>query len=502
MTIYADLESLINSMSKSEKRHFNIYAARHVKGSKNVYMKLFEHIEKKKKYDVAAIQKAFAGESFLKWLPAVNNYLYTLILKSLRVYHSNKTVSLRIKEMLEYVEILHGKTLYAQCEKVIRKAKRLAQQYEMPLEMMECLKWEDLTTVELGQIKNTYSVQKEQEDALAKHTNFLHFQGINTRLFSLVSEEGRFRRDAHFWKKLEEMMKSKLLDSEKNALSFSARTNFYNVYSIYHRTKGNAEKSHYYRKKQLDLWDSNRLQINENKMAYISTMCNLIIGTAELKRHDEALQMIYTLRALPLKTPNIANRIFTFSYSMELAIYNETGSFEKGIKIISYVEEKLQDVTGMREVAKLSLYLNIMTTHFGAANYKKALFWVNKILNDEHERRIDIYYFARIFSLIVHFEMGNKELLEYISKSSHRFLDKKERIYKFETLIFSFFKKNLTNDPQKNLTNELKKLWIALMNLEKDPQEKKIFEYFDFISWVESKIQNRSFADIVREKVK
>ena len=38
------------------------------------------------------------------------------------------------------------------------------------------------------------------------------------------------------------------------------------------------------------------------------------------------------------------------------------------------------------------------------------------------------------------------------------------------------------------------------MSVSKDPSEKIMFEYFDFISWLESKTENRTFSEIMKEK--
>ena len=47
-----------------------------------------------------------------------------------------------------------------------------------------------------------------------------------------------------------------------------------------------------------------------------------------------------------------------------------------------------------------------------------------------------------------------------------------------------------------------RKLKTELEEIVKDPFEKRALEYFDFISWLESKIDNRPFAEVVREKAK
>ena len=41
-----------------------------------------------------------------------------------------------------------------------------------------------------------------------------------------------------------------------------------------------------------------------------------------------------------------------------------------------------------------------------------------------------------------------------------------------------------------------------LVEITKDDFERKALEYFDFISWLESKIEGRVFAEVVREKAK
>jgi hypothetical protein len=60
--------------------------------------------------------------------------------------------------------------------------------------------------------------------------------------------------------------------------------------------------------------------------------------------------------------------------------------------------------------------------------------------------------------------------------------------------------------PRINSRKDLNKAFIELRHdlllLKKDAYEAGAFNYFDFISWLESKIQRRSFAEIVQEKSK
>ena len=53
---------------------------------------------------------------------------------------------------------------------------------------------------------------------------------------------------------------------------------------------------------------------------------------------------------------------------------------------------------------------------------------------------------------------------------------------------------------QKDLISRFKDLKSEMIEIAKDPFEKTAFEYFDIISWLNSKIEKRSFAEIIKEK--
>ena len=88
-------------------------------------------------------------------------------------------------------------------------------------------------------------------------------------------------------------------------------------------------------------------------------------------------------------------------------------------------------------------------------------------------------------------------------KSTYRFLYKHQRMYKFELTMMQFMRKYAlqANQPAKmrGPFTELKK---KLVQLSKDAYERHALNYFDFISWLDSKIENRPFAVIVRRKSK
>ena len=123
-----ELFDLIKSLTKSEKRFFKLSSSLQ-SGEKN-YLKIFDYIEKQKKYDEEELKNNFSKTTFIRHLPSEKNHLYKLILKSLRAYYSDQSVSSQLKQEIKNVDILYKKALYKECRKFVKRAKKMAMDHE------------------------------------------------------------------------------------------------------------------------------------------------------------------------------------------------------------------------------------------------------------------------------------------------------------------------------------------------------------------------------------
>ena len=222
-------------------------------------------------------------------------------------------------------------------------------------------------------------------------------------------------------------------------------------------------------------------------------------------KRDECFSTIQKLKTIRSESKITQVKIFEFSYIHELTLYSDNAEFRKGIEIIPQIEAGLdQFKKDISDAYKINFYHNITYLYFGNGDYSQSLQWSNKILNYPNQSVFkDVHSFARILNLIIHYELGNESLLEYLDKSVHRYLDTRNRLYKTETAVVNFFRLKLPKlGMQKELIEAFQELKSKIEEITKDPFEKKALEYFDFISWLESKIENRPFAEILREKIK
>lgn len=181
-----------------------------------------------------------------------------------------------------------------------------------------------------------------------------------------------------------------------------------------------------------------------------------------------------------------------------------TGEFEKGIELVPIIEEGFKLYGDkINKVRKAYMYFNIAIMFFGRKEYSNALKWINLLLNDiDIDKSEDIHCFAQLLNLIIHLELGNQRLLPYALKSTQRYLTTRNRVYKFETMILNFINQILKSKDRDEEIHIYTKLLEDLKPMQEDTFEKTAFEYFDVLSWIESKITGKTFAEVVKEKAK
>src|SRR5690606_15218869 len=123
--------------------------------------------------------------------------------------------------------------------------------------------------------------------------------------------------------------------------------------------------------------------------------------------------------------------------------------------------------------------------YLAVGEHSKALHWINNILNESRiDQKQDIYCFAQLINLILHFELNNVRFLPYAINSTKRYLKNRNRIYQFEELFLKLIGQISKTNNVFDLQEKLVPIESELVKLKEDPKEQIVFEYFDFLTWV------------------
>lgn len=502
-----ELFDLVKSLSKSEKRFFKLSSSLQ-SGEKN-YLKIFDVIDKQRTYDEEAIKDQFKNETFIKHFPSEKNHLYKLILKSLRSYHSDNSVSSMLKQEIKNIEILYKKALFKECNKFLARAKKIAIEREKFYYWFELLSWEKLLleeAYEAGEFtKDLDALIKEEQEVIEKLRNLAAYHVLYSKI-NYVFRSGGYVRSDKDKALVEEISHHPLIIGRNTALSHRAATICYYIQGFC--ATANVDKETAYTKfmKVKEILDAKSLIRDDLPKRYILTLSNILKLQIDTGRIDEALDMIKLMRSISKKpafaSDDITLRVFKSTYLAEMRIYEKQGEFEKAVKNIDTVVKGLEENEGKINKEQELLFLNtISTVYFGAGMYKESLQWLNRVLNDnEPNLRQDLYSYARLFNLVVHFELGNYDLLEYIIKSTYRYLSRRQRDHDLEVVILNYMKK-LIRGAQ---STELKDIFVdfkqELGEQISRHNDQIILDYFDFMVWIESKIKGISFSKAMQER--
>ena len=501
-----DLIALIKSLSKTEKRYFKLFVSKNAIGESNHYLKLFNVIEKAGTADKKGIQEHYGSDDFIqKQYRTYKHLLYKQILKSLRSYHSEKSVDDNILELIRDAKILYDKTLYNDAEKVLEKAKNLAYKYEKYTFLPQIVRWQKKIFADWSIYNNTSGteiLQLFEEEMLIVHQmgNVNEYIKLKALIFLSyrINGEARTQNDIDRYNNIIDVPALKI---DEVTLSYEAKKEYYGIYLIYFTAINNIKEAYKYGEKLVTLMEAHPHQIEDDPLAYSKVLHNFLFAAKELKKYEEFFNIIPKLKSL-LISFNIRSSVLLRICHLEIVTYIEIGQFKKAELLLPEVEVILMEMTNKDEMLELFVNFGKATLFLGREKYSKALAFLNIIQNDNKIYiRQDHHSFAKILQLIIHFEKENNDLLPYLVRSVYRDLLKRNKLHKTESIFIGFIRTKLNNiRSSKDQIEAFKALKEELIEICNDHMEARFLELFDIISWLESKIENRSFEEVLREK--
>lgn len=501
-----NLVNLIFSLTPAEKKYFRKYAARHIIGEKNIYLRLFDEINKLKQpesYNERTIKVKLSKHSRIGNFSVLKSYLYEMLLKSMREYNAGtRDIDLIIHNHSEDSRILFRKRMINESYAALYKAKKTALKFERFEKLYYIIRNERklVKATEPANIMRIENLDNELIETAGKITNTSQYMRLNDLTITISNKYG-ITDTLELKNRFGEILDNELLKDSKHAKTFYSLLYFYQIHSTYHFMLGEYSQALINYKKMITLYEGNENMMKENTLNYLLIIQNCIDACDTLKWDDE-YNFYYNKFTQILKNKSISlndsmkSYILSRSYILEIRKYTNSGNFnENNPGIITLKENFEANIYKFQPEERVILIFQFAMYYFGCSNYNESLKWLNVILNKEEELRRDLRIECRLLFLITHYELGNIDFLEYAVKSTYRYLIKQKTLKGIEPLILFFIKKIsfVTGDKEmKELFIELKHKMINLNEALKDYA-------FNYQAWIESKISGQSFADVIKK---
>ncbi|MEO1628164.1 MAG: hypothetical protein AAFV25_23650, partial [Bacteroidota bacterium] len=291
-----DLYSLIQSLSKTEKRYFKMEARKAGDKSNSKYIQLFEAIQQMDKYDEEALKK----QTFVKNLSMEKAYLSDAILRSLRNFHSEKSLGARMRDLIANARILQDRELYKQSLRQLTKAKKMA--YELH---------DYLSVLEINRMESSFLLRKQDRDNMDK---LRELREERVEIMSIVVEENKYANLHH---DISMYTHKSYTTTNKNAKediintfgpfvdtkpeeirSFHSRIRFFLSLAEYKASIGLNEESYQHNLDLIKEYDDHPKIQKELIFRYMTSVYNMAQKSLVLKKYDNIPMLIKKMKRL------------------------------------------------------------------------------------------------------------------------------------------------------------------------------------------------------------
>ena len=418
---------LIKSLDGPEKTYFKKYISSQ-SDKPTIYLKLFEALDKMKKYDLGKLQKRFEGEKFLDHLSVSFNYLYNIILSGLLQYHREKDNRLKAEAMLGEIRVLFKKRLINQCESYIKRAKKfmLKHEYFFYLYLLGAFEY---NIVIIRMKKNESDLLMSLNDERKKYLKYLDNElsviAINNTTTKLI-------RTKRFNNKKDITIELLSIGNELKELDLEEGTTFYKlrylniqqeIFYLQEQYLKSLKASHDYIVVKRNLPEYLQYDLNSDSIA----IKNHVQKATEFWFVDEIPFWIPHLEFIHEKRPDLSHKcrlLITHFQFRRLLMQSE---FEKLEDFMLATNAEWNDLVEKNvEYYRIWLFENRALYSFIIGNMSDCLSWVGDMYDqkdiDDSVRLIMIN--LRFLEIIAHFQLENYRLIPSLSLSAIRAIRK------------------------------------------------------------------------------
>lgn len=501
------LFQLVRSLEKSEKRHFKLYITRSSAKEDLKIIQLFDALDKISEYDEKILLKRLSPITKPQ-LANLKTHLYKQLLGSLRLLKTSENIDLQLSEQLDYARVLYNKGLKLQALKILEKAKDLAKvnhKYNYLAQVISLEKKIETLHITRSSQEKTDLLAAEALEISTHIDSVVKLSNLALLLYRWFIRNGHARNE-NDEKDIREFFKQNLPVNAHQVTDFYEKLYLYQSYCWYAFIRQDFLMYYRYSRKWIDLYDEQPVMISTEPGHYVKGMHNLLNAHFDLrnfKGFSETLAIYEKYAETELANKNENFRVHTFIYinSARLNQHLMIGTFKEGISLVPQIEKELHDYAMYVDTHRILVFnYKFAMLYFGGGDYSTSIDYLQRIMNvNVADLRIDLQCYARLLHLMAHYELGNYDIMESLSKSVYRFMAKMKNLTVVEEEMFRFIRHTFNISPRK-LKPEFEQFLNKIKHLEKNRFETRSFAYLDVISWVESKVFEKPMQSVVYEK--
>lgn len=444
-----DLFDLIKVLTPSEKRYFKIHAKTHVGDKyKNSYEKLFDAINywpDEVPYDEKVFKRKHKGKAFLKNLSVEKNYLYELILETLRNYQAENKQEIRLHQFIADLRLLYDKGMLEQGKKLIDKAYILAEESEQIPYMITLCQFKDRftryrqTKEEEEQARKNFKIEKQLLLLLEAERNIAHIRREIFNLYTsgkLIPEIPNLKNEIAKWEQ-----------STKNLQPTSTATRYlYTCKALIAEKESDYISAMQYYEKLLPLAEK-QIKLGKEPAEYARPLLsNYLVCAHYCQRYDLFEEIINRITDLPAHSPREKAEVFIHTYQYKLLYQLNVRNTSDCAELINDIEKgMLVYHSFLSAKTEINIRMNICVLLLQNGEYEKLIPAINHIftLTGRDDKYLLLIRDLRFMEIIAQYSLQQTDLLNYSIRNTERWLDKHSLSNNYTKKLLAVVKKTL-----------------------------------------------------------
>ncbi|MCW3126036.1 MAG: hypothetical protein JWO03_1694 [Bacteroidetes bacterium] len=497
------LFDLIRSLTRNEKGYFKKFSFIYSKEENNLYVKLFDLIDRQREYDEEALIAKFAKGKKNYNLSTAKNFLYDRILKSLEGYHAGRSTA-EVRSYLSQVEILIQKMLHGQAEKILDKAEQIAVKNEHMELMPDIL----IKRIALWKVRKFNGINREEiADTINQLATNLKSIYDLVSVYKFQSEydlqytaKGTIS-DKETLKEFEALIKTYEDSGISASGSFPVQVAYLLLLHSMCLFTDQVEKGYKANLLLLQLFEEDLARIESRRHQYHHALARMVESQTRLRLYGEAAYQLEKLKKHTLPKTSGADVPYWSYYTLllEIMMLRAAHDFAGLKKVIDKNMIPAQVKLFESRNYDIQIKLEAAMIYFYVRDYDRVSDTLNELLNNPRNGvRPDFYCYAKLLLLITYWEMGNHAVMLSEVKSTRSFFESKLALLSSDKLLLRFIEKHHSTDINaRRMVPLFEQLKSDLLASYTDQLNKRVGGYIDVGIWIDSKIQRKPVTEAV-----
>jgi|UPI000591ADC9 hypothetical protein len=491
------LVRLIKSLSQTEKAYFQKQSMAFRGEQQPAYLLLYKALSSPEG-PPETIREQFSKGRSAAYFPTLCQYLYEQLLDSLHRYHQQNSKRRKAEQQFQHAQLLIERSLYEDGLAKLQQVKKQCAKLQYLTLWLEALQLENHTIglhfmSDGAQRKAAINIQSERLIRLLEQERF--YFALYDRLYTHSKTEQSLRQPGEM-EGLEIQMSHPWVTDESIPQTLRAKQLFNGIHYTFHTLKGDYELAYSYSDHNLRLWEAHPFLRQERFKDFLASYLNHINRCYQLRKTTQLRELLDGIGQLRPPTSEYADLLKIRKCLYEISFIELTQDYRRFPEVEAAAQALLQSSALNLSERRLLLY-NMTYQCFVQEAFERALEYSVAFQQlPSSEGQAYLQRSSQLLNLLIHFELGNGQLLENTCSAHYTRFKRAGQLHQFEALFLRMIRKLAALIGQFRPNYDYEYYLKAFRELNTDPYERRAFEYLDIIRWLQAKQQGCSMLEV------